>query len=267
MKKKDLDWKVRMMHYTGRNMETRMGKEEKVKAILEKFEARIGGKKGAEEARDRFAAILEKMYIRPAVPVTATHEQSHQYRLKDWKRKSAKYMAEKAGLQSDEHGTWGSGDHLTVYGLDYVGPWESEKAPYFDMGGEGLGLVTVTRTRVYAKNSKWRPSEVSTTFLVGRNEVGTYFSHSVSPNCSTVEEAVQWIWKNKAYQIIQRQGDIALVKGNGGPKMPAYLPGGHKVEGGYIIHPTHPALPLPGKGERVIVARRAAERASEATRD
>jgi len=231
--------------------------------VLEKFEDRISGKRGVEDARDRFFENLKRMYP----PVQQTYFRNHTSRLQNWKRKMAETLAKKAGANYDEHG-YARGDYRTTYGLDYVGPWESAKAPYWDMGGEGLGLVRVDRTRVYAKNSKWRPSSVSTYFLVGRNEAGTYFSHPVGQNCRTVEDAVQWIWGGKAYHIIQRQGDIALIRGNGGPKMPPYLPWGHKIHGDRIVHAFHPDLPVPkNPGERIIVGRRAAERAIAATRD
>lgn len=137
------------------------------------------------------------------------------------------------------------------------------------MGGAGLGLVAVERTRVYAKASKWRPSTVTTYFLVGRNEIGTYFSHPVTP-CETVQDALSWIWNGKDMQILQRQGDIALIQGNGGPRLPRQLPWGHRVDEkrGVITHATHPDLPLPtAPGERIIVARRAADRAVSASRD
>lgn len=238
-------------------------KMETVNPAIENFEARIGGKKGAEDARDRFAAMLVRLFVR----ASSQSQLGSASRKKVWERKSAESLARKAGMRSDEHGSW-SGDHHSVQGLSFVGPWESAAAPYWDMGSEGLGLVDVTRTRHYAKSSNWRPSSVSTRFLVGKNEAGTYFSHPVSLNCLTVEEAVEWIWNGKARYIIQRQGDVALIGGNGGPKMPSSLPWGHKVEGGKIVHATHPELRFPqNPGERIIVGRRAAERATSATRD
>ena len=240
-------------------------KHEKVFGSVEKFEGRVSGKKGAEDARDRFFSCLKNIYKKEKLDVLVL---SREQRKNRFIRESAEKLAALAGQKTDEHAVWSSGDHLTVYGLDFVGPWESAKAPYFDMGGEGLGLVRVTRKRVYAKSSNYLPSYVSTNFLVGKNEAGTYFSHPVSLNCETVAEAVQWIWGGKAYQIIVRQGDIALIDGNGGPKMPKYLPNGHINNGNFITHDTHPSIPLPqNPGERIVVGRRAAERASEATRD
>lgn len=241
----------------------REAKDKKIAEAIESFESRISGKKGAEEARDRFFASLESLYRKKTIAYLTQAQRKARFI-----RQSAENLAALANLRNDEHGSYDRGDHLFVKGLDFIGPWESSGAPYWDMGGEGLGIVEVTRTRVYAARSHWKPSCVTTKFLVGKNEVGTYFSHPVSPNCSMVEEAVQWIWSGKAYNIIQRQGDIALIGGNGGPKMPQYLPTGHKVKENIIVHATHPDIPMPSRpGERIIVGRRAAERASEATRD
>jgi hypothetical protein len=258
MKKQDLAKKVTYLNIKGSVDQSRT-KRASIKEIVEHLESRIVGKKGAEVARDRFAAKLDKMYPENVRTLYGS-------RLQRWESASAEALAEKAGMTTDEHGSW-RGDHISVSGLSFVGHWESAAAPYWDMGGEGLGLVSVTRTRQYAKSSNWRPSSVSTSFLVGKNEAGTYFSHPVSPNCTTVWEAMDWIWNGKSNSIIQRQGDIALIGGNGGPKM-AKLPWGHKIEGDKIVHATHPDLPMPSKpGERIIVGRRASDRATSATRD
>lgn len=229
-------------------------------SALEKFEARTSGQRGAEEARDRFWAALERLYVHPAPPAHLDHEA----RLARWKARSAIALAAAAGEHYDEHG-YRRGDYLSTRGLDYVPPHLSATAPFCDLGGAGLGLIEIVRTRIYPSSSQWRPSSVSTSYMVGRNEAGTYFSHPVPAGCKTVLEAVQWIWSGMASRILQRQGDVALIWGSG-PKLPA-LPRGHRIEGDQIVHATHPALPLPGKGQRVIVGRRAAERASAATRD
>lgn len=257
MKKVTLRKKIESMYHVS------MEKRDRILKVVEKFEARISGKRGAEDTRDRFFTGIEKLYKKDSKPYFTSAQ-----RRKFFVQNAAIELAAKADLKSDEHSSWNRGDYLRVEGLDFVGHWESAKAPYWDMGGEGLGLVEVTRKRVYARSSKWGPSYVSTKFLVGRNEAGTYFSHPVSPKVDTVEEAVQWIWNGKAYQIIQRQGDIALIGGSGGPKMPKWMPTGHMIQGDIIVHETHPDLPMPqNPGERIIVGRRAAEKASEATRD
>lgn len=237
-----------------------------IKDAINKFESRISGKPGAEDRREKFAAALDR--ITTGLQDNRPPYRPHDVRYRAWKTRCALDLARKAGQYFDEHGSWGSsrGDYRVTTALDFIPPWESSPAPYCDMGGEGLGLIAVERTRYYAKRSSWRPSSVTTHYLVGRNEAGTYFAHPVPTHCATVRDAVQWIWNGMADRIIQRQGDIALIWGNGGPKLPE-LPWGHRIEGNFIVHETHPPLPLPGKGQRVIVARRAAERANAATRD
>lgn len=166
----------------------------------------------------------------------------------------------------DEHGS-ATGDYYTTEALDFVAPKRAEQAPFCDMGGKGLGLIFVHRKRVYARSYKFGPHRSKSVYLVGRNEAGTYFSHCVASNCSTVLSAIRWIWKDRAEDIIQRQGDIALIKGRG-PKFPE-LPNGHLADFDreLIFHDTHPALRFPGKNERIIVGRRAHAFVSEESRD
>lgn len=188
--------------------------------------------------------------------------------MNDLDRTIARTIAANAGLVPDGHGSYHRrGDHIiAVDVLDYVEYSTAKQSPYWDQGGDGLALVSVTRRRVYAKSSKWWPKSTTSTFLVGRNEVGTYFSHAVPSRVCTVLEAVQWIWSGRAYRIFYRQGDIALVRA-AGPKLPAALPASHVVCGDHIEHPTHPDIPLPGVGERIIVARRAVAHATAESRD
>lgn len=177
-------------------------------------------------------------------------------------------LARMADINFDEHGS-GRGSYRTTGALDYVPPKKAAQKPYCDMGGGGLGLISITRTTVYAKSSKWRSSSTTEHYLVGRNEAGTFFSHRVPAEIMTVSDAIAWIWDGKHNAIISRQGDIALISGNG-PKGLDKLPHGHKVSDGYIIHDTHPPIRLPGKNERIIVARRAGIRGNGAateTRD
>jgi len=244
-------------------------------AFVEAVENRLTrrNQRNASKIRKVLSRELHKYLTtirRPDLPgYCTTQVRSHEVRRRAWEQGHALALAKKAGYTSDEHGTYLRGDHFSVGPLDFVPPWEAQVAPYCDLGGEGLALISVTRTRVYPKSSQWRPSSVATKFLIGRNEAGTYFAHPVSPRCNTVEAALDWIWGGKASDIIQRQGDVALIGSNGGPRMPASLPHGHVVDeaAGVIRHATHPDLPLPGKGQRIIVGRRAAERASAATRD
>lgn len=249
------------------DVEKILDKEQKIEEILNKFENRIAGKRGAEAARDRFAQYLDNMYIKRDYMDYKDYNSDSRYR--NWKKKQSLKLAALVDIEPLERGKGISypGDHIVrVVGRDYVGPWESHKPPYFDMGAAGLGLIECERKRVYSRSSGYSPSYVTTVFLVGKNESGSYFTHAVSPHCRTVEEAVQWIWGGKASQIIQRQGDVALIVGKG-PKMPATLPDGHIIQGDVISHDTHIDLPMPKTGERIIVGRRAAERAIEAVRD
>jgi len=239
-------------------------KQERVKIAVEKFESRMGGKKGTEDAREKFFENLKKLY--PAKETFICTPPTHLSRLAMWRENSAKKQAALAGQHPDKHG-YKRGDYLAITGLDFVGAWQSNNWPYLDAGGAGIGLVNISRTRIYAKSCKWRPSITDTMFLVGRNESGTYFTHPVSPACGTVLSAIRWIWGGKEYEILQRQGDIALVEcTNKGGRMPT-LPAGHRIEGEFIVHASHEPLPLPKVGQRIIIGRRAAERASAATRD
>lgn len=231
--------------------------------IRERFEARIGGKRGAPEKRRRFQAVADRALAQRGTNAPAMPVPPHAYR--DAQRRRKAYgLAVRAGVAFDERAT-APGDYLRTESLDYVPPSESHRAPYYDHGGGGLGLVRVTRRRVYARSCRWRPSEASTVFLVGRNETGTFFAHAVPGEVRSVRAAVAWIWRGLELQIVARQGDIALVAAPG-PKLPT-LPEGHTVAGDWITHAQHAPLRLPAKGERIIVGRRATVRASEETRD
>lgn len=234
-----------------------------VREIANKFENRIKGKKGADQKRDVFYTRLTKWIDSKQKSDVLTHDQNHERRLKAWREKSALSLAEKAGQFYDEHG-YSRGDYMNTEYVDFIPPYESHRPPYFDMGGEGLAVVCVTRKRVYARSSHWFPSYARTYYLVGKNEAGTYFAHPVPP-VNSVFDAIQWIWNGQAERIIQRQGDIALIWG-AGRKIPV-LPPGHRVVNGQIIHDSHPPIPVPSKGQKIIVGRRAAARVSRATRD
>lgn len=189
------------------------------------------------------------------------------------------------GLDLDEHrGFDERGDFRRSRIVSYVSADKATGAPYHDSGGLGLALVRVVRERWYSKAHHtmygWHPSTATEMYLCGRNEAGTFFAHRVPTHCGTVLGALEWIWGGRHLDIIQRQGDIALIRGRG-PKMPARLPDSHMVaektlpDGtvatlGVVTHPTHPSLPLPGRGERIIVGRRAKARgdgAGSQTRD
>jgi hypothetical protein len=262
---KEVNMLNRSMNFYRANEKAR----EQAENLAAKFEAAIKHKKGALVRREKFYAALEEYLLQTRSKeyreACLTPGKNHQERLKRWKRRQALDLAAMAGQRFDEHG-YGRGDYMHTHYFDFVDRFASVRAPYHDLGGQGLALVSINRTRVYSKKSKWRPSETSTRYFIGRNEAGTYFAHPVPESCRTVIDAVQWIWSGQADKIIARQGDIALIFGRG-PKMPTRLPWGHKIEGDKIVHATHPSIPLPSKGQRIIVGRRAAARVSEATRD
>lgn len=169
----------------------------------------------------------------------------------------------------DEHG--GLPSNCSLHQRDYVPPSQSRQAPYYDTGRAGLGLVSVTRSTTYRGAYKGWTSTCCEAYLVGRNEIGTWWAHRVHPDCTSVRAAIDWIWSGRSAQIVRRQGDIAVIAA-AGPKGLDKLPTGHRVDAasGMIMHATHPAIALPGIGERVIVARRAAQRGNGAgfgTRD
>lgn len=228
--------------------------------LIDRINARYDGKwRGVRDFRARIDARVCHLFEsrRASELLTRDRWESKQAsRRKDGLRRRAEWLAAQAAIYFDEHGSSRGGYRRTV-GLDYVPPTAARAVPYCDMGGKGLGLVGVTNTTVYAKSSKWRPSSATEHYLVGRNEAGTYFSHRVPAEIRTVREAISWIWSGREQDIIARQGDIALIGGNGGPKYPANLPVGHRIEADGIHHDTHPTIRLPGKHERIIVGRRA----------
>ena len=235
--------------------------------IASKFEARIHGKKGAEDRREKFYGYIEKHYKKDPEPIKPSRQTRHDNFVR---RYVCEMCAKVTTLNVDEHGRgerWG--DQLNVTINSFITPWwGSAKAPYFDMGGEGLALITLSRTREYSKayTRRYGYGHASTKYLVGKNEAGTYFCHSVSKECMNVLAAIDWIWDGHSDYLIQRQGDIALINGRGS-KFPKNMPFGHVVGDDKITHATHPDLPLPGKGQRIIVGRRAAEYVGRNARD
>ena len=245
--------------------------------LWQRFLARTLGKRGAAQRREAFLLAAQRITALRRGEIGGHRAKlPHAERLARWRRRSAMALAEGAMMRWDEHGS-ARGSYLRTAPLDYVPAHEAKGAPYCDMGGEGLGLVAVRRTTVYPNSAHCRPSTAETLFLVGKNEAGTYFAHAVASATATeggplvlapsVRGALEWIWRGHQDDIVQRQGDIALISG-AGPKIPA-LPDRHvaDMEAGVVHHPTHPDLPIPGKGQRIIVARRAVPRAISGTKD
>ena len=243
--------------------------QQKIQDYVDRYEQKIFRTKGAPEKRARLQRavqyILDRNQIDRIFSVRLPRIQ-HRYRFESWITRKGRELAKKVPTLFDEHGDFrGSTDHCAI--LDYISPHHgSAQAPYYDMGGEGLALVQMSRTTVYARSCQWRPSTARTVYLIGKNEAGTYFAHAVRKDVETVQAAIQWIWGGHAQNIIQRQGDIALVRGNG-PKNLNKLPSGHRIEGNQIVHATHPAIPVPGIGERIIVGRRASTQVAGNSRD
>ena len=195
---------------------------------------------GSKQARRTREFLIQRAFahpvIRPRLP-----------------RQCAVRMARRAW---DEHGGF---QDSYVCQLDYLPPEKTKAAPYFDIGGAGLGLVSATATTRYRGAFKGYSSSCSEAFLIGRNEVGSWFAHRVPTSCGSVAGAIDWIWGGRADRVVRRQGDIAVIVGKG-PKGLDKLPGGHTVDGDTITHATHPTISCPGTGECVIVGRRAAQK-------
>lgn len=211
-------------------------------------------------------------YYLPGGAVTIEPDRWHWERRDSWARavearrstglrRAARALAVRVtALPADEHGRSSSrGDHYSMVGLDYSPP--AAAARYHATPGTALGLVRVDRARVYARSYHHAPSTASQIYLVGTNEAGTGFAHPVAATCTSIRAAVAWIWDGHDSEIVARQGDIALIVAKG-PRLPARLPLRHEIDeaAGHIVHPTHPAIPLPCVGQRIIIGRRAADR-------
>jgi len=206
-------------------------------------------------------------------------------REKDKARQQVIEICQSLAWNIDEHGGFvpgprgGSsarGDYFSIEILDILQYKKSYRKPYFNMSKDHapLALVRLNRKRVYAKSSNWFPRTTSSLYLVGQNESGTYFAHAISSRLQpsdkrrsnpTIQDALTWIWNIPDLSLLQRrQGDIAVVKSSGRSHV---LPAGHMLQGDMIIHETHPSIQAPGKGEKIIVGRRAKPAVDGQTRD
>ena len=133
------------------------------------------------------------------------------------------------------------GRQTHIVGRCYLGPPDTEAAPYLDGGGRGLSVIDVETEALSFYQERWRLFVLTERYLVGQNEVGTAFAHAVPTRSetSTVAGALRWIWSG--YCPVHRQGDIAIVEAVG-PRMPAQLPWGHQVDeaAGVVRHAMHP---------------------------
>lgn len=209
--------------------------------------------------------ILEKIYKKKNAPLRRKkiedfcNKQKEYFKIKqkritnDDKKSREKLgikIAKEIGMYYADYGS-SIGNHFRTFIIDVIRPYETIKPPYHGNGKYGLILIRIERKRIYRG---WRPSYATTSFLIGKNEDGTFFEHPVSSNCTTVKEAISWIWNDKASEIIIRQGNIALCHGK---KTTLKLPDNHKIVGNYIIHPKHIHIPLPYDNETIIIGRRA----------
>lgn len=220
---------------------------QKIISLGDQLEDNIYGIRGAPERRKRFWQEAYKYYTKIHFP------KSYDSYEKILEKKALGLASMVNKYYNDTFG-YRRGDYLTTKAIDYISPKKSKNPPFHDMGGAGLALIVLHRKRVYSGHV---PSYASTYYLIGRNENGTFFSHPVSKNVKTVEEACQWIWNGYANNIIQRQGNIALISG-AGPQIPASgLPKGHRIVENLIIHEKHSPIRYPEKGERIIIGKRA----------
>ncbi len=113
----------------------------------------------------------------------------------------------RAGLDHDEHGSGMRGDY---HQLKIIERCHKSDLGRYHASGDNLGLVEQSRKRTYAKSSNWGPSWRKDRFLVGENENGTPFVHQVPNNITSIDWAINWIWRGA--EIIARHGDVGLAK-------------------------------------------------------
>lgn len=185
----------------------------------------------------------------------------------------------------DEHGAWDFRAEFDKKGRGQAINW--------DLYGVGNDvhtgdLLAVIQVRQYTKQHKnWYPQVRKNYFLIGENEDGTVFAHSVSANVihaairaeRDVILAVQnWIFGGD-YESLVRHGDLALIPMKSRPagtkgqmRKVAVLEGSHRLEATQIadvdgrIYAKNPTLiHLPGTHptaestgwNRVVIGRRA----------
>ena len=142
------------------------------------------------------------------------------------------------------------GDFYCTDVVEYIST--QEPTPLAVYNGKELLLLSMTRTRGYAKSSNWRPSEKNTFHLV-IGDSDSYVVHAV-PKLETVLSAIEWIWQDKATDIVSVIGNVALIHGKG-VKMPTKLPKKYEIVGEDIKHEEYGSIPLPKVGQRIVIAR------------
>jgi hypothetical protein len=219
-----------------------------------------------------------KPYLKEWAEFQREYKKSEEYR-ELIRRQEFLDLAIGAGLTHDEHGGYStSGDYHTLRIVDYV--WSKKHLKMFFACGKYLGLVEETRVRVYAKSSKWRPSERTDRFVVGTNENGVPFCHAVPNTIASLIDALDWIWTS--HELEARHGDVAVTKCNLKHVKPMYeelevVPLSHVVRGeiyekqnqiyarnAVLVHTKqqHPDVIIGNVWKKIIVARRSTRRES-----
>jgi hypothetical protein len=188
----------------------------------------------------------------------------------------AKALAQKAGLQHDEHGGYGRGDYHTLVVQDVVSNMKQLKKLF--SAGKILALVEDSRKRVYSKKymASFGGGHRSDKYLVGTNENGIPFAHGVSKACASVEQAVTWIWGGAT--TTARHGDVAIAPSNLSEKTQGekvsdatihdshhfsgemHKNGSVHVRNGTLHHTKnqHPDVVIGAQWQRIAIAKRAA---------
>ncbi len=196
---------------------------------------------------------------------------------------NAKALAQKAGLHHDEHGGYGRGDYHTLIVQDVVSG-KKELQTLFS-AGKILALIEDSRKRVYSNKymASFGAGHRSDMYLVGTNENGVPFAHGVSKACSSVKQAIAWIWGGA--KITARHGDVAIApstlsgKTKGEIVNDAIIHDAHHFTGemhkngsvhvrnGTLHHikNQHPDVPIGEQWQRIVIAKRAV--ATSSSRD
>jgi hypothetical protein len=178
-------------------------------------------------------------------------------------------LAEEAGLEHDEHGGYNGVRHnLSV--IEFV--WRKKDLRKYHATGNYLGLVNEERITRYAGSSRFPYSTRDHRFVVGTNENEIAFCHQVPNSISSLQDAINWIWRG--YKIEARQGDVGITSSNlkhvRGKEDEIQIVDSHFVIGeiytkhglhvrnGFIYHKKeqHPAIYVGPEWKKIIVGRR-----------
>ncbi len=127
----------------------------------------------------------------------------------------------------DEHGSWDFG----IASDSKRGECESLNWDLYGIGHDchsGSLLIVIQVRRFYRKKAGYWPTIQKNYFLVGRNEDGTTFAHSVSSAVihaairlgrDVINSVQNWIFQGD-YAAMLRQGDLALIPCSRRPSAP-----------------------------------------------